>query len=117
MRKNTKKDRNQIKRYNKLKKTSSILWILGGLAVLGFGIYYMEIFEIVFGIFALVYALINLRSKSYSLQSIKRIERNKISFIVSFIIIYSLVNPLGLLGLIYDLYKRDLVLLSGGFDE
>ncbi|WP_105301266.1 hypothetical protein [Anaerococcus marasmi] len=117
MRKRNKRERNLIKRYNKLVKLSSLLYFLAGLGVLAFGIYYREIFEIVFGVFALVFSFANLKNKNYSQASIRRLEQNRLSFIIVFIIIYSLVNPIGNIPLLYDLYKRDLVLNGGFLDE
>ena len=117
MRKRNKRERNLIKRYNKLVKLSSLLYFLAGCGVLFFGIYYREIFEIVFGVFALVFSFVNLKNKNYSQASIRRLEQNRLSFIIVFIIIYSLVNPIGNIPLLYDLYKRDLVLNGGFLDE
>ena len=107
---------NLLKQYNKMKSTSAILWVLAGLSVLGFGIYYREIFEIVFGVFAILYGIHTYRSRNASLSSISRYERNKLSFLALAIIIFSLVNPIGNIPVIFDLFKRDRV-LKGGFDE
>lgn len=117
MRKRKNKERNVIRKYNSLVKLSSLLWFLSGLGVLAFGIYFREIFEIVFGVFAMINSLLNLKNTNYSQASIRRVELNKLSFIILFIIIYSLVNPLGNIALLYDLYKRDLVLNGGLIDE
>lgn len=116
MRANRRENSNLLKKYNSRKKTSSIIWILAGLGVLGFGIYYREIFEIVFGVLASIYGLHNLRMRITSLNSIARLERNKLSFLALGIVIFSLVNPIGNIPILYDLFKRDYV-LRGGFDE
>lgn len=107
---------NLLKKYNKMNTTSSVIWIISGLGVLAFGIYFKEIFEIIFGIFALIYGINNLRSRNKKLSSIARSEKGKLNFLVIAIVIFSLVNPIGNLGVIYDLYKRDFA-LRGGFDE
>ncbi len=107
---------NLLKKYNSKKKASSILWALSGLAVLGFGIYYREIFEIVFGTLAIIYAIYNHRTRVTSLAGIARIEKNKLTFLALAIVIFSLVNPIGNIPVIYDLFKRDQV-MRGGFDE
>ena len=117
MTKRNRKVRNVIKKYNSLVKLSSLLWFLSGVGVLAFGLYFMEIFEIVFGIFGMVYAISNLKNKNYSQASIRRVELNKLSFIVVFIIVYSLVNPIGNIPLLFDLYKRDTVLNGGLIDD
>lgn len=111
------KARNVIKRYNNLTKFSSSLWFVAGAAVLAFGIYFREIFEIVFGVFGMIYSIANLKNKNYSQSSIKRVEMNKLSFIVVFIVVYSLVNPIGNIPLLFDLYKRDLILNGGLIDD
>lgn len=105
--------RNIIKKYNKLNKISAIIWFLAGLGVLGFGIYFREIFEVVFGVFAILYSFGVFRGRSYSMGGIRKAEVKKLYFIMIFIGIYSLVNPIGNIALLFDLYKRDLVLNGG----
>lgn len=116
MRRKKRYDDNSLKKYNSMKKISTILWILTGLGVLGFGIYFKEIFEIIFGIAGVIYGIYNHRTKITSLTSISRIEKNKLSFLALCIVVYSLVNPLANIAVIYDLFKRDYV-INGGFDE
>ena len=116
MRRNRHKSIDLLKKYNKMRTASSILWILAGLGVLAFGIYYKEIFEIVFGSLAFIYGLAVLRISNVSLNSIARRERNRLNFLILAIVIFSLVNPIGNIPVLYDLYKRDRV-LRGGFDE
>lgn len=116
-RRRSRKVKNVIKKYNSLVRTSSAIWFVAGAFVLGFGIYFREIFELVFGVFAMVYGLANLKNQNYSEASIKRIEMNKLSFILVFIIVYSLVNPIGNIPLLFDLYKRDMVLNGGLVDD
>ncbi|MDO5047537.1 MAG: hypothetical protein Q4D88_03215 [Anaerococcus sp.] len=115
--KNKRTSRNLIRSYHKLEKTSAIIWFVSGLGVLAFGIYFIEIFELVFGAFALINAISIIRRKSYSTTTIRRVEENKLTFIMVFIGIYSLVNPIGNIPLLFDLYKRDRVLNGGLLDE
>lgn len=107
---------NSLKKYNNMKNISTILWILTGLGVLGFGIYFREIFELIFGICGVIYGIYNYRTRITSLTTVYRIEKNKLSFLAACIVIYSLVNPLANIAVIYDLFKRDFV-VNGGFDE
>lgn len=107
---------NLLKKYNSLKSKSAIIWTLCGIGIFAFGIYYSEIFEIVFGILALIYGIYSYRTRHNSLSGICRIERNKLSFLAASIVIFSLVNPIGNIAVIYDLFKRDYV-IKGGFDE
>ena len=116
MRRRNRDESNILKKYNNMKKISSILWILAGLGVLGFGIYFREIFELVFGLFAIVYGLYTIKTMLTSTTAIVRAEKNKLSFLSLAIVIFSLVNPLGNIPVIYDLFKRDFV-INGGFDE
>lgn len=67
---------NSLKKYNSMKKISTILWILTGLGVLAFGIYFREIFEIVFGIAGVIYGIYNHRTKITSLTAVYR-DRKK----------------------------------------
>ena len=116
MRRKKRYDDNSLKKYNSMKKISTILWILTGLGVLAFGIYFREIFEVVFGIAGVIYGIYIHRTKITSLTAVYRIEKNKLSFLALCIVIYSLVNPLANIAVIYDLFKRDYV-INGGFDE
>ena len=105
-----------LKKYNSMKKTSAFLWILTGLGVFAFGVYFRELFELIFGMAAVIYGIYNHKTSLESLTAIARIEKNKLSFLSLCIIIYSLVNPLANIAVIYDLWKRDYV-INGGFDE
>ncbi len=117
MRKRRSGNTNLLKKYNRMKTTSSVIWSLAGIGVLAFGIYYKEIFEIVFGILALLYGLASLRTRRLSsLSAIARSEKSRLNFLVLAIVIFSLVNPIGNIPVIYELYKRDYV-IKGGFDE
>lgn len=116
MSRNRRDSSNLLKKYNKIKTTSAILWVLAGLGVLGFGIYYREIFEIIFGSLAIIYGIYTKRLRNASLTSITRYEKNRLSFLAAGIVIFSLVNPIGNIPIIFDLFKRDRV-LRGGFDE
>lgn len=116
MKKNRRGNLNPVKKYNKMKFVSTIIWILTGLAVLIFGIHYREIFEIIFGSVSIIYALLSFRIRFSSLKVIYNKENNKLLFLTIALIIFSLVNPIGNIAVIFDLYKRDYV-LTGGFDE
>ncbi|MBM0046037.1 hypothetical protein [Anaerococcus sp. mt242] len=105
-----------LKKYNKMQTISSVIWILAGIGVLVFGIYYKEIFEIIFGILAFIYGIAVLRIRNVSLGAIARSERKRLNILVIAIVVFSLVNPIGNIPVIYDLLKRDYV-LRGGFDE
>ena len=105
-----------LRKFNKMQTISSVIWILAGIGVLAFGIYYKEIFEIVFGILASLYGIGVLRNKNVSLNAIARREKSKLNFLILAIVVFSLVNPIGNIPVIYDLYKRDYV-IRGGFDE
>lgn len=115
MKRKTKLRQRKLNTYRRLNLASSIIWVLAGLGILGFGIYYREIFEKIFGPVALVYGLITLSSRKKP-AAIKSYERGKLTSIILMLIIYSLVNPLGNIALIFDLVKRDWV-LRGGLDE
>lgn len=116
MRRTRRDSSNLLKKYNSMKKISSLLWGITGLGVLGFGIYFREIFEIVFGILAIIYGIYNYRMRLTSHLAIARVEKNKLSFLALAIVVFSLVNPIGNIAVIFDLFKRDFV-INGGFDE
>ncbi|MDD7463174.1 MAG: hypothetical protein SOW41_00805 [Anaerococcus sp.] len=106
------------KLYKEKMTLSSILWLLAGLGVLGFGIYYMEIFELVGGSLLILFSLIQFAGKNRSRKTkhlVKR-ERDKLKYLCLEIIAFSLINPIGVLPALYDLYKRDWV-MRGGLDE
>ena len=107
---------NLLKKYNSLKAKSALVWALSGIGIFAFGIYYSEIFEIAFGLLAVIYAIYTYRTRHNSLGGIYRIERNKLIFLAAAIVVFSLVNPIGNIAVIFDLFKRDYV-IKGGFDE
>ncbi len=108
---------NLLKKYNRMKTASSVIWIISGAGILAFGIYYKEIFEIIFGILAILYGIASLRTRRLtSLAAIARSEKKRLKFLAMSIVVFSLVNPIGNIAVIYDLYKRDYA-LKGGFDE
>lgn len=111
-----KKKRLSLKIYNKLNKISSFLWIILGLGIIGFGIYYKEIFEKIFGAFAILIGINRLRNRFNKTISIKKYELGRIYFLSLMLIIYSLVNPLANIAILFDIYKRDWV-IRGGLDE
>jgi hypothetical protein len=117
MRRRKSENTNLLKKYNKMKTISSVIWILSGISILAFGIYYKEIFELIFGILAFFYGLASLRTRRLtSLAAISRSERRRLNFLVICIVVFSLVNPIGNIAVIFDLYKRDYA-IKGGFDE
>ena len=104
-----------LKKYNKLKLISSIIWILAGLGIVAFGFYYKEIWEKIFGILAVLIGIGSLRARKKK-AAIKNYESRRLSVLMGLLVIYSLVNPLGNLAIIFDLYKRDFA-MRGDFDE
>lgn len=104
--------------YRRKQILSSILYLLSGLGVLGFGIYFMEIFELVGGVLLVIVSLMQFSSskKRYKEKLIEKKERAKLKFLVLAIGVYSLVNPIGIIPVLYDLYKRDFA-MRGDFDE
>ncbi|WP_297281787.1 hypothetical protein [uncultured Anaerococcus sp.] len=117
MRNKRSENTNLLKKYNRMKTTSSVIWIICGAGVLAFGIYYKEIFEIIFGILAMLYGIASLRTRRLtSLAAISRSEKRRLNFLAISIVVFSLVNPIGNIAVIYELYKRDYA-LKGGFDE
>lgn len=109
------KKNSSLKKYNKLNKISSLIWVLSGLGILGFGIYYKEIFEKIFGPVAIIYGLATLSTRQNQV-AIKKTEQGRLAILSLLLIIYSLVNPLGNIAILFDIYKRDWV-IRGGLDE
>ena len=64
---------------------------------------------------AAIYGLVSL-STSKSPVAIKKSEQGRLVFLSLLLIIYSLVNPLGNIAILFDIYKRDWV-IRGGLDE
>ncbi|MDU7411036.1 MULTISPECIES: hypothetical protein [Anaerococcus] len=116
MRKRRSEDLDLLKKFNKMQTTSSVIWILAGVGILAFGVYYKEIFEIIFGALTTIYGIAVLKNRNVSLNAIARREKKRLNFLVLAIVVFSLVNPIGNIPVIYDLYKRDYV-IRGGFDE
>lgn len=104
-----------IKKYNKINLISSIIWILMGIGIIAFGFYYKEIFEKIFGILAILIGVGTIRARKKK-AAIKNYETKRLAILMTLLVIYSLVNPLGNIAIIFDLYKRDYV-MRGGFDE
>ncbi|MFO3717366.1 hypothetical protein AB9Q04_03235 [Anaerococcus sp. ENR1011] len=116
MRRNRSGNLDLLKKYNKMQTISSVIWILSGIGVLAFGVYYKEIFEIIFGILAILFGIAMIRIRNTSLNAILRREMSRLNFLILAIVVFSLVNPIGNIPVLYDLYKRDFV-IRGGFDE
>lgn len=109
------KKNTDIKKYNRLNLISSIIWILMGLGIVAFGIYYREILEKIFGILAILIGIGTLRARKKK-SAIKIYETKRLTILMAALVIYSLVNPLGNIAIMFDLYKRDYV-ITGDFDE
>ncbi|MGO3018007.1 MAG: hypothetical protein ACTIH2_02535 [Anaerococcus sp.] len=118
MRKTNMRNKRKVKFYNKKINISSFLWFLSGLGVLSFGIYFMEIFEIIGGSLLIIFSLIQYAEKNRrkTIETLKKKERNKLTFLSVIILVFSLINPIGIFPAIYDLYKREWV-MRGGLDE
>ena len=109
------KKNTDLKKYNKINLISSVIWILMGLGIVAFGFYYKEIFEKIFGILAVIIGIASLRARKKK-AAIKNYETKRLPVLMALLVIYSLVNPLGNIAIIFDLYKRDFV-MRGDFDE
>lgn len=109
------KKNTDVKKYNKLNLISSVIWILMGACIVAFGFYYKEILEKIFGIMAVIIGIGTLRARKKK-SAIKNYESRRLTVLMAFLVIYSLVNPLGNIAIIFDLYKRDFV-MRGDFDE
>lgn len=118
MRKINSRQSTKLKIYNQKTNLSSLIWLLSGIGVLGFGIYFLEIFEIIGGIILIIVSIFQFitRLKNKNPFIIVKRERGKLKYICIAILVFSLINPIGIVGCIYDLFKRDWV-LSGGLDE
>ena len=57
-----------------------------------------------------------IRKDRVGLLSIQRNEKRKLSFILFLVLVFSLINPIGLLPLLMEIRKRDWV-IKGGLDE
>ena len=110
-----KKRNTDLKKYNKINIISSVIWILSGLGIVAFGFYYKEIFEKIFGPVAIIYGLATLSTRQNQV-AIKKTEQGRLAILSLLLIIYSLVNPLGNIAILFDIYKRDWV-IRGGLDE
>lgn len=104
-----------LKKYNKINLISSIIWILAGIGIIAFGFYYREILEKIFGILAVVIGIGSLRARRKK-TAIKIYEKRRLTGLMGLLVIYSLVNPLGNIAIIFDIYKREYA-LRGDFDE
>lgn len=86
-----------------------------GLGIVAFGFYYKEILEKIFGILAIIIGIASLRARKKKV-AIKNYETRRLTVLMALLVIYSLVNPLGNIAIIFDLYKREFV-MRGDFDE
>ena len=103
----------KLKNYNKI---SYFLYFFSAILVFAFGIYYLEIFELIGGIFLLIRGIYLIKMNSKVSASIKRYEKKGLSFKLLMIGIFSLINPIGIIPFLYEIRKRDWV-ISGGLDE
>ena len=107
----------KLKTYRQKNNLSTLIWFLTGAGVLVFGIYFKEIFEIIGGIFLMLIAIIKfITRKINKIYTIFKQEREKLKYLLIVILAFSLINPIGILGPIFDIVKRDWV-LGGGLDE
>lgn len=109
------KKNSNLKKYYRINIASSIIWILMGAGIVGFGFYYKEIFEKIFGILAILIGIITLSARKKP-TAIKRYEERRLLILAGLLVIYSLVNPLGNIAILFDLFKRDFV-IRGDFNE
>ncbi|MDO4662177.1 MAG: hypothetical protein Q4B36_03470 [Tissierellia bacterium] len=115
---NTKRNKAEekfINIYSKKTKISAILWLLSGFAVLGFGLYFWEYFEIVSGIVSIGIAIVKFTNKitSSKRSRIMQFENNSLHIYMILVVFFSLVNPCGLVAVIFDIYRRDWCLRNG----
>lgn len=116
MKKNEKTGSKKLNIYKRKNRFSQIIYIISALGVMAFGIYYREIFEILGAILLLALAINkNFKLGTKKLSTVAR-EKNKLKSLTFFILVFSLINPLGIIPLIYDLYLRDWV-INGGLNE
>ena len=111
-----KRQKNQnLRKYYKINLTSSIIWILMGVGIVGFGFYYKEIYEKIFGLLAILIGILSINTRKKP-KAIRHYEEKRLNLLASLLVVYSLVNPLGNIAILFDIYKRDFV-IRGKFDE
>ncbi len=109
------KKNSNLKKYYKINIVSSVIWILMGIGIIAFGIYYSEIFEKIFGVLAILVGSLSIKTRKKPL-AIRRYEERRLLILAGLLVIYSLVNPLGNIAILFDLFKRDFV-MRGKLDE
>lgn len=105
-------------KYTGMRTNSAIIrMICGGLIFLT-GLYFRSRVELFSGLVAIIFSLVKLKNikRVVNVAVEKRRERESLKLIVVLLIYFSIVNPLGVVALSYDLFKRDRV-LNGGLDE
>ena len=107
--------KNDLRKYYKINIASSIIWILAGIGIIAFGIYYKEILEKVFGGLAILIGFLTLRARKKP-AAIRIYEERRLLILAGLLVIYSLVNPLGNIAILFDLFKRDFV-MRGDFHD
>lgn len=106
----------KLKSYKKQNQITYFLYFLSAIFVFAFGIYFIEIWEILGGVFLFLRGAFLIRKDRVGLLSIQRNEKRKLSFILFLVLVFSLINPIGLLPLLMEIRKRDWV-IKGGLDE
>ncbi|MDO4593809.1 MAG: hypothetical protein Q4B52_00390 [Tissierellia bacterium] len=93
-------------------KVSSILWLLSGISILSFGLYFWEYFEITSGIISIVISIIKFTNKVtvHKVDRINKFENRSIHLYMFLIVFFSLVNPIGIIPIIFDIYRREYTL-------
>lgn len=110
------KKNTDLRKYNKINIASSIIWILAGAGIIAFGIYYKEILEKVFGGLAILIGFLTLRTRKKP-AAIRIYEERRLITLALLLVIYSLVNPLGNIAILFDLFKRDFVMRGDFYDK
>ena len=103
------KKNSDLRKDYKINIASSIIWILMGIGIIGFGFYYRESLEKIFGALAILVGIISINTRKKP-AAIKRYEEKRLLTLAGLLVIYSLVNPLGNIAILFDLFKRDFAL-------
>ncbi|MDY3005534.1 hypothetical protein HV819_11030 [Anaerococcus sp. AGMB00486] len=106
----------KLRNYNKKNKIMYFLYFLSSISVFAFGLYYREVLELVGGVFLALRCIYLMNRHRANTSSLIRFERRKLSFLLLMIIIFSLINPIGILPFIMEIGKRDWV-INGGLNE
>lgn len=112
-------DNNYIEIYMKKNMISAIIWFVVSIAVCVIGIYFREYIEIFTGFFGIIASIVNFKQKneSISIRSIKNKQSSKFFILTILIVFFSIVNPIGIIAVIYDLNLREWSLKIGEENE